>query len=109
MKFQNMKKTEFQLTISCHQMKFPVQKLCYIQLNCWPKNSHRNPQETQNVVRAIGGSPQTDSKTPLLKKTPIQLTEDREVELVLTQNCNPYILVSFLQYVLCMLLKETYR
>lgn len=109
MKFQNMKKTELQLAISCHQLKFPVQKLCYIQLNCWPKISHRIPQEIQDVVKAIGGSPQTDSKTPLLKKTPTQLTEHRKVELVLTQNCDRYTLVSSLQYVLCMLLKETYR
>lgn len=84
MKSQNMIKIEFQLAISCHQMKFPVQELCYIQLNCWPKISHRNPQETQAVVKAICGSPQIDSKTPWLKKTPTHLTEHREVELVLT-------------------------
>lgn len=42
-------------------------------------------------------SSQTDSKSPLLKATPVQLTEHGEVELVPTQSLHSYMLVSLAQ------------
>lgn len=54
--------------------------LGYIGLNCFSKGSHRNPEKTQAVVKAVGCSPQNDSKTFMLKATSTQLTEHLEVD-----------------------------
>jgi hypothetical protein len=54
-------------------MKIPVLGMGYISLNCWPKGSRWNPQTTQAIAKAIGGFPQADSITVLLKATPMQL------------------------------------
>ena len=78
-----MGKTESQLVISCHQMKFPVPGLNYTKWGCWPKEPHRNPQTTQAVAKAIGRSLQTDCKASLMA-APTQLIEHGEVELVPT-------------------------
>lgn len=45
----------------------------------------------------IGCCLQTNHKAPLLKTTPIQLSERGEVELVITQSLYPYNLASFVQ------------
>ena len=37
------------LAISCHPGKLPVLGLGYIQLSCWAKGSHGNPQITQAI------------------------------------------------------------
>lgn len=79
-----MREMEFQVDISCHQMKFPILRVDYIQLNCWSKGSYRNPQTTQAIAKTVSYSPQTDSKSQLLKGTPTQVTEYGEVRLVLS-------------------------
>ena len=43
-----------------------------------------DPQTNQTISKAISCSPQTVGKALLLKTTPIQLIEHREVELVST-------------------------
>lgn len=48
------------------------------------KGVHRNPQTTQAVGKTLGCSPQTDSKSPLLKTTPTQLIEHGELGLAST-------------------------
>lgn len=48
------------------------------------KGFHGNPQTTQGTAKAFGCSPQIDSNAPLLKTTPTQFIEHREVELVPT-------------------------
>jgi hypothetical protein len=50
-------------------------------MSCWPEGSHGNLQATEAVAKTIGYPPQTDSKSPLLKITSIQLTENEEGEL----------------------------
>lgn len=75
-----MWETDHQFTIICHQIKFQVPGLGYIGLNCFSKGSHGNPEKTQAVVKAVGCSPQNDSKTFMLKATSTQLTEHLEVD-----------------------------
>lgn len=60
------------------------------------KGSHGNPQTTQGTPKAFGCSPQTDSNAPLLKTTPTQFIEHREVELVPTKSLHPPSLVFML-------------
>lgn len=57
------------------------------------ERSHRNSQITQAVARTTGALLST---TPLLK-TPTQLTEHGEVELVSTESLHLYLLVSLVQ------------
>lgn len=47
-----------------HYLKSSVSE---IYLSCWPKGLHGNTQTSQSVAKAIGCSPNTDSKVPLLK------------------------------------------
>ena len=42
----------------------------YISLSCWPKILHWNPQTTQTIAKAMGCSPQIESKKQLLKWLP---------------------------------------
>ena len=63
--------------------------LDYIQLKSWLKGSHGNPQTTQVDAITISCSPQTDSKDPLLKTSPVQLTEHGEGELMPTYSLHP--------------------
>jgi hypothetical protein len=72
---------ESQLVISCHPMKFLVLELGYIQLIYQPNG---NPQTTQVLANQIDCSPQSDSKTPMMKTISTQLIEHGEVELVPT-------------------------
>lgn len=51
--------------------------LSYLQLSCWPKGSHGNPQTTQAIDSILDRFPYTDSNTLLLKTTATQLTECR--------------------------------
>lgn len=83
MKSSNNKDTESLLDISCHQ-RILVPWLYFIQLICWVKDSHRNSQTTQAVAITIGCSPQTDSKAPLVKRSPTQLNEHEEVGILPT-------------------------
>jgi hypothetical protein len=53
--------------------------------------------EIPKQPKLIGCSSQTDSKAPLLKTIPTQLTEHREVRLVPTQSLHYYILESWVQ------------
>ena len=50
-----------------------------------------------NSGRCQDCSPQTDSKSPLLKTVSTQLTEHGEVELVPTYSLHPYILTPVIQ------------
>lgn len=81
MKSSNNKEREPLLAISFHQ-KILVPWLYFIQPICWVKDSHRNSQTTQAVAIAIGCSAQTDSKVPLVKRSPTQLNEHEEVEIL---------------------------
>jgi len=36
------------------QTKLPVTELGFIQLSCWPRESHGNPQTMQAVARIMG-------------------------------------------------------
>ena len=54
---------------------------------------------TPKQSKIMGGSPHADGKAPLLKTTPIQLTEHGEVEMVPTCCLHPCILVSLEQNV----------
>jgi hypothetical protein len=69
--------TESQLAISDHQMKFPILGLDYISLSFWPKEPYSNPPPNSpgHCQDSLGCSPQTDSKSPLLKTTTTQLME----------------------------------
>lgn len=46
---------------------------------------------TKTIAKTIGLSPETKGKSPLLKKTPVYLTEHGEVELVLPKSPLPSI------------------
>ena len=70
---------------------FSVPGLGYIQWTCQPKESHRNPQTTHAVTPN-----KMDGKVPLLKTTPIQLSEHGGIERS-TQCLHPYVLVSLIQ------------
>lgn len=61
-----------------------------------PKEVHGNLQTTQAVAKTMVSFPQTDIKAALLKTTPTQLFEHREVELT-TKRIRPYVLVSLIQ------------
>jgi hypothetical protein len=86
-----MRETKFQLDLSCLQMKLGVG---YMQLSCSPKG---NPQATQPISKRIKCFMQTDNRTPLLRKTPTQLIDLEEIELIHTQNHHSYDLVSLVQ------------
>ena len=83
MELPNNGETEPQLDISYQQIKLPVPGMGYISSSCWPKGFHENPQTTQSIDKAIGCSPETYGKDPLLK-TPAQLSDHRENELMPT-------------------------
>lgn len=51
MKSPNYKRSKVQLAFSCHQMKFQVLGLAYIQLSYWLKGSHGNHQATQGLAK----------------------------------------------------------
>lgn len=53
---QNPKKNFFS-----HQMKLLVLKMACILLSIWSNSSHKNPQTTQVINKAIGCSPQIDN------------------------------------------------
>lgn len=53
MSMSDNEETESQLAILCHQMKLPAPGLGYIQLSCWPKGFHGNPQTTQAVAKTV--------------------------------------------------------
>lgn len=55
----------------------------------WLKGYNANPQTTQTVVKTIGSSKQTDSKTLLLKTTPPHLIKHGKLELMPTYNLPP--------------------
>jgi hypothetical protein len=62
------------------------------------KGVHWESPTTQTVAKSIGCSSQTDSKAPLLKITPTQLTEHGEgSQSFNTQSLYPSVLVSSLQ------------
>lgn len=61
--------SQSQLDISYCQVRLPVADLGCIQLNDGVRESHGNSQTTQAVAKTICCSPQSDSKTPLLKIT----------------------------------------
>jgi hypothetical protein len=92
MKSPNNRGDRAKLIISCHQMKLLVPQMSVILLSCWPNGFPDNSQTTQPAVKTIGLSLQTDNKAPLLKTTPTQFTEDREVEPV--SNTEPLLLYS---------------
>jgi hypothetical protein len=55
-----------------------------LHLSCRPKGFHENPQITQADTKTIAGSPYTNNKAPLLKKTHKQFIEHGEIELMPT-------------------------
>lgn len=70
------------LVISCSQARCPVDGLDCIQLSCWPRGSHRNPQTVQADATTKGCALKTS--TPLLRTTSTPLIEHGEAELGLT-------------------------
>lgn len=70
-----MRETESQLVISCHQTKPPALGLSHIQMSCWLRVSHGNPQTTQTDAKTVTYSRQMDSETPLLRTTSTQCIE----------------------------------
>jgi hypothetical protein len=89
-----MRDGELLLTISCHQTKLPVLGLGFIQLSCWPKAIHGNPQITLAVAKTMNSSLKPDNKTPLLKTISIQLLECGEIKQDHTMNLHPHFLMS---------------
>lgn len=84
------------LTISCSQARLPVDGVGCIQLSCWPKESHRNPQNPRADAKTQGCSLRADISTPLLRAISTQLTENG-VEVVPTWNLHSYVLLRFVQ------------
>lgn len=65
----------------CYEMKFLILELGYTWLGCWPKGGSMGiPKQPRLLPRVF--SPQTDSKTPLLKIILTQLIKHGEVKLV---------------------------
>lgn len=89
MKSLNNNRDRAPIDNSFHQIKLPV-----AELSCLPKG---NPLTTQAVAKTKGGSPQSEVKIPLLKTTPTQFIEHREVQLVPTWSLHFYLLVSLVQ------------
>ena len=48
--------------------------LGHVQLSCWPKGFHGNPQTNQAATKTKACSLQTDNGTPFPRAKPIQLT-----------------------------------
>lgn len=89
MRSPNKGRRESYLAISCHQTQLLVPGLGCIQLSCWPRGSHENPQTTQAVANTMGCSMKNDSGAPLLRTTPTQLTEYGEIKLTSTWEPSP--------------------
>lgn len=83
MEMQVKRETNLLLYISLHQIKSAVPKTDYILSTCLPKVSHGNPKTTQDIVKALGCSPQTHCKAVLLKTALLHLMEHLAVEPVL--------------------------
>ena len=83
MRSPNKGRRESYLAISCHQTQLLVPGLGCIQLSCWPRGSHENPQTTQAVANTMGCSMKNDSGAPLLRTTPTQPSGHGEVGLSL--------------------------
>lgn len=52
-----------------HQMKLPIPRMGYAQLNCLQKKHYGNPQTIQAITKAVDCSPQTHGKALLPKTT----------------------------------------
>ena len=83
-----MGETEPQLYFSCPPRFQYLVGLYLIELLA--KGFSWNSQTTQSKVKTIGCSPQTESKSSLLKVTPTQIIEHREVEMVPKYTLHPY-------------------
>lgn len=64
-----------------------------IQLSHWASGSQGNSQTTQAVAKTEDCSPQTDNGVPLSRTVLTQLIEHQQVELMLSCNPHPYVLV----------------
>lgn len=87
--------TVSQLDILSHQVKLPVPERGYIQLNCWPKGSHRPPPHKHRRLfpRLLVTLHNLNDKALLLKTQLICVTE-QEIELVPSQKPYPSLLAS---------------
>lgn len=92
-----MRETEGQLATSCYQRTLPPQILSAILLGCWPWGCHANLQTTQDTVKTMDCSLQTDSEKTLLRKIPTQVGEHEESKMLPTQSLHSYILVILMQ------------
>lgn len=67
------------------------------QIDLLTKKFHVNTQTSQMAAKTIGCSPQANSKATLQKTIPTQLIGHAKVELLLTENLCPYVLVALVQ------------
>lgn len=79
-----------QLNTFCSQVKRLVPGMGYTHLSHYPQSPAGIPQTSQITAKAIGCSPQSDTKILLLRMTFIYLTEPREVDLVPTSRLHHY-------------------
>lgn len=77
-------------------MRFPLVILGCIQLSCWPKRSHANPQTIQPVAETMGCFPKSNSRT-LLSTTSTQLSKNGKVWAGMFREPSPYIWVSLVK------------
>lgn len=100
-----MRKTEFQLAISCHQTASSFRIGLYL-IESWSKGPQGSPHTTPAIVKTIGCSPKTDNKAPLLKTTPTQLIKHGEVRKVPTMSIAPTLQCCWYRKVLTTLSKK---
>lgn len=106
MRIPSNRNMESYLVISRNHTRFPVVGLDGIQLRCWRRGPHRNPQTIQTVAKAKVYFPQNHSEALLSRTRVTQPIEYEEVELVPTWSPHPCVLVSWCRNVLFRLLKE---
>lgn len=100
-----MRKTEFQLAISCHQTASSIRTGLFL-IESWAKGPQGNPHTTPAIVKTIGYSPNTDNKVPLLKTTPTQLIKHGAVRKVPTMIIAPTLQCRWYRKVLTTLSKK---
>lgn len=84
MQSPKMGETTLHLHIFHHQVKPLVLNIGCIQMSCWTKEPHRNPQILLTIAKAMGCSTQNDRKTLMLKMI-TYFIEHEEVVLVPNQ------------------------
>lgn len=86
-----------QVAISC-QARPQVAELGCVQLSCWSRSCHQNPQTTNTIAKTKVCSLQTDNRAPLPRTITIQLIENGKLTLVPLWSLYPYPLVSLVHY-----------